>query len=246
MNKLIYLYLFILNILYIHNSYAKDISSQLNVNGNLLLATDYRFWGISQTNNNPSIQATLSFEHETGFYVTLWGSNVDLLPGNSLEADYFLGYKLKINNQTTIDFQYLDMNYPGASKDFQPNFSEYAVIYSHIDNIKKGDSLIISGYFTPEYAMESGKQYYLNISANYPLFSSWILLGSLGYNKLENKENFIKAYGFGEKDNYLDYKIGLKTQIIGLEAELSWLDTNIKRGPDSTKQTFYFSLSKSF
>ncbi|MCG9516786.1 TorF family putative porin [Acinetobacter pittii] len=245
MNKLVYV-VFLLNFLYIPNSYAKDILSQVNINGNILLATDYRFWGISQTNNNPSIQTTLSFEHETGFYVTLWASNVDLLPGNSLEADYFLGYKWKVNSKTTLDFQYLDMNYPGASNDFHPNFSEYAVIYSRIDNLKKGDSLIISGYFTPEYAMESGKQYYLNVAANYPIYSSWSLIGSLGYNKLENKDNFIKAYGFGEKDNYIDYKIGLKTQIVGLEAEFSWLDTNIKRGPDSVKQALYFSLSKSF
>ncbi|WP_353164945.1 TorF family putative porin [Acinetobacter sp.] len=246
MNKSIYFFLLFITVLYIPNSYAKDILSKVNINGNLALATDYRFWGISQTNNNPSVQASLSFEHETGFYITLWGSNVDLLPGNSLEADYFLGYKWRINNQTTLDFQYLDINYPGASKDFYPNFSEYAIIYSRIDNLKKGDNIIFSGYFTPEYAMKSGKQYYLNVAANYPIYRSWSLVGSLGYNKLENKDNFIKAYGFGEKDNYIDYKIGLKTQIIGLEAELSWLDTNIKRGPDITKQTFYFSLGKSF
>ncbi|HAV5025343.1 TPA: hypothetical protein JIY97_00550 [Acinetobacter baumannii] len=227
-------------------AYSQDKLSEINVTGNITLATDYRFWGISQTNNNPSVQGTLTFDHKSGFYLTLWGSNVDLLPGNSIEADYFLGYKWILNNQTTLDLQYLDLNYPGASKEFHPDFSEYAIIYNHINNFKKGDNLTISGYFTPEYAMESGKQFYINILFNYPLYENLSIMGSLGYNKLENTESFIKAYGFGEEDNYLDYKIGLKFKVLGLDSELSWLDTNIKKGPDSTKQTVYFSVSKSF
>lgn len=219
-----------------------------NVTGNVTLATDYRFRGLSQTSNNPSVQGGLTLAHQSGFYINLWASNVDLgLDGNSIEADYFLGYQWKIDAKSTLDFQYIDVNYPGVSdKTLHPDFGEFAVIYSHNGNIKENDNITLSGYYSPDYAMKSGDEVYLNAAFSYPVYKSINLIGAVGYTKLDSVEKFQQAYGYGDKDHYMDYKVGLKTNVKGLDTELSWINTDIKNGPKITDDTVYFSIGKSF
>lgn len=216
------------------------------VTGNITLATDYRFRGLSQTNNDPSIQGGLTLAHQSGFYINLWASNVDLLPGNSIEADYYLGYQWKINQKSTLDFQYINVNYPGAVKDYHPNFHEFGIIYSQNNTFKEGDNWTLSGYYSPNFAMKSGDEVYLSAGFSYPVYKKINFIGSMGYTKLNSVEKFQQAYGFGDKDHYIDYKLGLKTTFKGIDTELSWIDTNIKNGPKSTDGTVYFSLAKSF
>jgi hypothetical protein len=44
---------------------------------NVALTTDYVWRGISQTNEDPAIQGGFDFEHPSGVYLGVWGSNVD-------------------------------------------------------------------------------------------------------------------------------------------------------------------------
>src|SRR4051812_25230360 len=43
--------------------------------GNVAVATDYRFRGISQTFKQPAIQGGFDYSHSSGFYVGNWNSN---------------------------------------------------------------------------------------------------------------------------------------------------------------------------
>lgn len=221
-------------------------ANAFTVTGNVTMATDYRFRGLSQTNNDPSVQGGLTLAHKSGFYVNLWASNVNLLPGNSIEADYYLGYQWKIDAKSTLDFQYINVNYPGVIKDYHPAFHEFGVIYSRNSTFKEGDNWTLSGYYSPEFAMKSGDEMYLNAAFSYPIYKTINLIGSVGYTKLDSVAKFQQAYGYGNTDHYTDYKVGLKTNIKGLDTELSWIDTDVKHGPKTTDGTVYFSIGKSF
>lgn len=238
----------IVGILFNAHTFAQvpDVEPSIAISGNVTLATDYRFRGISQTSNDPSIQGGININHKSGFYLSLWAANVNLLPGNSTEADYFLGYQWKINEKSTLDFQYIDVNYPGAIKEFHPDFSEFSVIYSRNNNYKPKDNITLSAYFSPEFAMKSGKEFYLNSSVSYPLMDNLNAIASIGYTHLESTEKFQQAYGYGTRNDYLDYKIGVKANLLGIDTELSWIDTNIQQGPKSINGSLYFALSKNF
>jgi uncharacterized protein (TIGR02001 family) len=64
--------------------------------GNMTLASDYRFRGISQTYLGPTIQGGFDYSHSSGFYVGNWNSNVSGLAynnGNNIEMDFYGGWK---------------------------------------------------------------------------------------------------------------------------------------------------------
>ncbi len=62
---------------------------------NLGLFSDYRFRGISQTNEKPAIQGGFDLGHSSGFYVGNWNSNVSSAQydGANIEMDFYGGYK---------------------------------------------------------------------------------------------------------------------------------------------------------
>ena len=87
------------------------------VTGNLSLASDYRFRGISQTNKQPAISGGFDVAHSSGFYIGNWNSNIDsdFFQGANIEMDFYGGYK-----GTLADFGYdlgaIYYYYPGSGR----------------------------------------------------------------------------------------------------------------------------------
>ena len=82
------------------------------VTASVTLTSNYVSNGISQTDDGPALQAGIDFEYKSGFYVGVWGSNVD--PG--YELDLNAGYFYKIEENLGFDigatrFTYTDNNF---------------------------------------------------------------------------------------------------------------------------------------
>jgi uncharacterized protein (TIGR02001 family) len=61
------------------------------LSGNVALYTDYSFRGVSQTSRNMALQGGIDYNHPSGVFVGLWGSNTNF--GNTyLEQDFYGGY----------------------------------------------------------------------------------------------------------------------------------------------------------
>src|SRR5215510_8066238 len=72
------------------------------VTGNMTIASDYRFRGISQTYLGPTIQGGIDYAHASGIYLGNWNSNVAsqvYTGGSGIEMDFYGGWK-----QTFGDF----------------------------------------------------------------------------------------------------------------------------------------------
>ena len=48
--------------------------------------SDYVWGGVSQTDEDPTAQAGLTYSHDSGFYAGVWGSGVDFGPGDPMFA----------------------------------------------------------------------------------------------------------------------------------------------------------------
>ena len=84
-------------------------SAQAQVSGNLGLTSDYRFRGISQTQNAPAVQGGIDYAHSSGFYVGNWNSSVSsqmYTNGSGVESDLYAGFKKDIYKGLTIDVLY--------------------------------------------------------------------------------------------------------------------------------------------
>jgi uncharacterized protein (TIGR02001 family) len=101
-------------------------SAYAQVSGNLGLASDYRFRGISQTQNGPAVQGGVDYAHSSGLYIGNWNSSVSsqlYTNGAGVESDLYAGYKKDIYKGLTIDVGSYNYFYPNATNGKNPNFN---------------------------------------------------------------------------------------------------------------------------
>lgn len=97
-------------------AFAQDEATPaLTVTGNAAVVTDYRFRGISQTDKRFALQGGLTVTHESGFYVSAWGSSIDdyVAAGSDQELDLIAGYSRTFGG-ATVDVGVLYYYYPGS------------------------------------------------------------------------------------------------------------------------------------
>lgn len=101
--------------------------SDWSITGSVTAVSDYRFRGISLSDEDPAIQPTINLNHSSGFYVGFWGSNLDDTPVyGEIEIDLYAGFTKEVAPGTTIDTAVVYYYYPdgtGASDYFEPYFS---------------------------------------------------------------------------------------------------------------------------
>lgn len=104
-------------------AFANDAATP-SFTGNLTVASDYRFRGISQTDKQPSVQGGFDYAHASGAYAGIWNANVsgDFIAGGSLEMDLYAGYKFEPVPGLTADVGLLRYVYPGAQVNAQTDY----------------------------------------------------------------------------------------------------------------------------
>ena len=91
--------------------------AQAEITTNLGATSDYRYRGISQTQNAPAIQGGIDYTNKNGFYAGNWNSSVSSLVytnGAGIETDLYAGYKKEIKG-ITLDVGFYNYFYPRAS-----------------------------------------------------------------------------------------------------------------------------------
>src|SRR5687768_8589988 len=115
---------------------ATAAAANAEVSGTAAIVSDYDFRGISQTGEDPAVQLSIDYGHESGWYAGAWGSNVDDfcdtptgcydIDGNqiantaSTEIDLYTGFKGEVGD-FGWDAGLTYYAYPGAS---DLNFAE--------------------------------------------------------------------------------------------------------------------------
>jgi uncharacterized protein (TIGR02001 family) len=101
-------------------------SAHAQVTGNLGLTSDYRFRGISQSQNGPAVQGGVDYSHSSGLYIGNWNSSVSsqlYTGGAGVESDIYAGYKKDIYKGLTIDVGSYNYFFPNATNGKNPNFN---------------------------------------------------------------------------------------------------------------------------
>jgi len=119
-------------------AFAEDAAPapEFTITGSAAIVSQYRFRGISQSDNKPAVQAAITVSHKSGFYVSFWGSSasagtsaVDI---GGTEIDIYGGYTAPIaKTGLTFDGGLYGYLYPG----------------SQAANIKNGYGSISSNYY---------------------------------------------------------------------------------------------------
>ena len=70
--------------------------------------------GISQNQEDPSIQGGFDYSHDSGFYLGVWGASVDFGGDESTEIDLYAGWGTELESGLGIDVGILEYTYHGG------------------------------------------------------------------------------------------------------------------------------------
>ena len=97
---------------------SEEAAPAIVVSGSAALTSDYRFRGVSQTDENMAVQGGVTITHESGFYAGAWASNLSswgTFGGANMELDLIGGYKAKLSDNATLDVGLTWYMYPGGA-----------------------------------------------------------------------------------------------------------------------------------
>ncbi len=220
---------------------AAEPASPHTFTGNVTLASDYRFRGISQTYEDPTIQGGFDYAHSSGFYVGNWNSNVSdrvILGDGSIEMDFYGGYKFEIAPDVTADVGVLQYYYQSAE--------EYNTTEVYVGASWKWFSAKYSYGVSDDVfgVVDADGSWYLDLNGNFEVADKTTLNVHVGRQKFRGPNS--------DGASYTDWKIGASYAFDFATVGLAYIDTNAgdfytsAGGKDLGDSTVVLSVSKTF
>jgi uncharacterized protein (TIGR02001 family) len=225
------------------------------ITGNVTLASDYRFRGLTQTMQRPAWQGGFDYAHASGVYLGNWNSNVSAteFPNSNLEMDFYGGWKTTFGD-FGVDVGAIYYFYPGSRATIT-NLDTGAICSPcRIDNkeIYVGASwkFLSAKYFhsfDDFFGIPGTKNsWYLDTNATIDVGAGLSVLAHVGRQEVED---------FSTAD-YTDWKLGVTKDIGGYVFGAAYVDTNAKAGAytfsdarktiNIGKSGLVFSVAKTF
>jgi hypothetical protein len=92
--------------------------AQVQVSGSAALTSDYVWRGSSQSDGDPAVQAGAKISIPSGWYASVWGSNVSFKPDNGARSEFDLvaGWSGALAPDWTLDANLTRYVYPGTGR----------------------------------------------------------------------------------------------------------------------------------
>lgn len=209
---------------------ASAQDSPWTVTGSVALTSNYVFRGLTQTREDPAIQGGATISHSSGFYVGLWGSNVDFGDGESdIETDFFAGYGFSLGENTTADINVTYYAYPGSPADWNYDFVEFIGGITHDFG---GAKIGVKAAYSPDTFGGFGDAFWLAGNVSVPLGDFVTISGNVG-------EQWYDDAGLTD---YLHYDLGVTFAYEGVSLDLRYIGTDL----DTIDEYFVATLGFGF
>lgn len=191
-------------------------ASAPSVEGNVAIVSDYRFRGVSFSDENIALQGGLDLGWESGVYVGAWGSSIEPVGGSELELDLYAGFASETANGIGYDIGVLLYTFPG-----EPD-TEFLELYGSLSKSLGPVDHSVGVAWAPEQD---------NIGDEDNLY-----LYYAGEAPIEAVEGLTAVFGFGwesgafgdldgDGDDKFDVTLGLVLSRLGLDFGLTYVDT---------------------
>lgn len=212
---------------------AQAEDAPFTFSGTAAIASDYVFRGYSQTSEDPALQVGFTASHESGFFASAWGSNVDLGSDADIEVDLIAGYTNSVDNLTyTVGAYYY--TYPGADGSAEYDYFEAGLDLAYaIDKV----TLTAKLYYSPEfYGAQGGDGFYYAGGASVAVTDTISVYGAIGFNEFDS----------AALTDYQDYQAGIAVKFEPFTLDLKYTDTDVKNAAPLGDERFVASLTYAF
>jgi uncharacterized protein (TIGR02001 family) len=210
-------------------------TSEITPSASVALVSDYRFRGVSLSDEDVAIQGGITVNHSSGFYIGTWGSSIagGTTYGHT-EVDLFAGYGHELAPGTSVDVGLLYYVYPnghGASDYFEP----YASIKT---TIGPATAKFGAAYAWDQAATGHDDNIYLFTDLGMGIPDSPVSLNAhLGYTN--------GSLSLGQGD-YWDWAVGADFALgHGITAGVKYVDSNLPSA-HTTDSAVVFSIGAAF
>lgn len=223
----------------------EEASGPFTLSGGVSVTSDYRFRGISLSNEKVEVQPTLTVSHESGFYAGVWGSGLPDSPAyGKFELDIYGGYNTEIAPGTTVDLGVTYYTYPDSHDGGAPS-DYFEVIGKLSHDIGPVSATGTVAYAWDQKSLGSDDNIYLNLGLGYAIPETPVTLtAGLGYT--DGSLGIVSADG-----NYLDWAVGASFAAGPATFSVQYIDTDVKKTGVKAVDTLYdptvvFTLGFSF
>jgi uncharacterized protein (TIGR02001 family) len=208
------------------------LADEFSWSASLTGTSDYVFRGISQTDEDPTIQGSVGVTYGM-FYAGGWASGLTWDDTDAeLEVDWYGGIKPTWNSPfglVNFDFGVIYYTYPGYNDsgagevDYVELKAGYSISSLFIKNLTTGTTV----FWSPDYSGEVGDVWTTESTASYALPKVWVfdptISGLLGWQKGDSSE----GYNLGGKDEYYYWNAGLALGVDNLTFDFRYWDTDL-------------------
>lgn len=218
----------------------EEATSPITVSGSVGLVSDYRFRGVSQTDEEMAIQGGLTVSHESGVYAGTWGSNLagwGTFGGSSMELDLYAGYATEISSGVKLDVGLTWYMYPGGA-----DLTDFAEPYVKLSGALGPANLLAGVAYAPKQkalgnwsntpeSAENDKEdnFYVWGDANSAIPGTPVTVKAhLGYSD-GNPGLGPNGTSVAPTGSYLDWSLGADVAVGPLTLGVAYVDTNISK-----------------
>lgn len=128
-------------------SHQADDTPPITISGAATITSDYRFRGVSQSDEGFAVQGGFTIAHESGLYAGAWGSNLagwGTFGGANMELDLYAGFKLPVG-EGTLDAGLTWYMYPSGA-----DTTDFAELYAKLSGSVGPVSLTAGVFYAPQ------------------------------------------------------------------------------------------------
>jgi uncharacterized protein (TIGR02001 family) len=184
------------------------VAAQAEITGTVTALSDYNWRGITQTSQDPALQGSIDYAHDSGFYVGAWASNVDF--GDCCDEEVEVNIYSGFSGGETVTWD-VGINYywyPGADS------LDFPEIYVGLGYEWFETKL----WYSNDFGNYDESAFYLEGNGAWELPANFGLNAHIGYSDGDGVE---AAYG---QDNYFDWSVGVTYALGNFELGLSYVD----------------------
>ena len=212
-----------------------DPPSDFTVTGTAAIVSQYRFRGLSQSNNQPVVQGSITVSHSSGFYVSAWGSSASSngfidspIDIGGTEIDVYGGFAKELGSSgVKVDLGVYGYIYPGSANTNGGQNSNYVEVYGSLAKTVGPVAAKVGVYYAPP-------QKIFNLNVFSPTRNNTYVYGELS-SGIPGTPLSIHSHlghtggGFDYVKPYIDYSVGVSYTWKALTLDASLVGTNVSR-----------------